>query len=719
MLGFKQIHKFGFFMKKLSITILLFIVYIHSYVFSFNNPSKDKLLIEIVSYVLNKGHYSPSQINDQFSEEVFQNFLEGVDSRHLFFIQSDIDFFDSFKFKIDDQIKASKIEFFDLSHQRYLQRLDQVKSFYPTLLNISFDFSVDEKINLDFENTSYSKSLSELKRQWRKFLKFNALGIFSNLKDDENRKKEKNPKYVLKSDKEIEIETRNILKEDMKYFFEARYDLNRNDYFSIYVNSIALQFDPHTSYFAPSAKDRFDQNISGKFEGIGARLTKRNQEVEIVDIISGGPVWRENSLRPGDKILKVSQMNKTPVDVVGMRLDDVIKLIKGPKGTQVILTVKKVDGSILDVTLTRDIIELEEAFAKSTIIEKDNIKYGLINLPRFYVDFQDYGNRNAATDVKYEIQKLKKQDVQGIIIDLRNNGGGSLQTVVDMAGYFIENGPIVQVKSTGGKKQILFDTDNQIEWNGALVLMVNEFSASASEILAAAFQDYRRGIVLGSKQTYGKGTVQNMIDLNKIISGNTYGDLGAMKLTTDKFYRINGGSTQLEGVKSDVIFPNRYSYIKVGERDQENPLKWDKISPANYQTFINEERFLSIIEKSNKRLKSNPYVKLIDEQAKVIKRRQENSEFTLNYEDLIEEKAIENSETEKFKKLTEFTNTLTFYPTKTDLDKILNDSILVKKRKRWEETLSKDIYIDEAVNILSDLCKVSVNYKKIAQTTKQ
>ena len=705
-------------MNKLSITILLFIVYIHSYVFSFNNPSKDKLLIEIVSYVLNKGHYSPSQINDQFSEEVYKNFLEGVDSRHLFFIQSDIDFFDSFKFKIDDQIKASKIEFFDLSHQRYLQRLDQVKSFYPSLLNISFDFSVDEKINLDFENTSYSKSLSELKKQWRKFLKFNALGIFSNLKDDENRKKEKNPKYVLKSDKEIEIETRNILKEDMKYFFEARYDLNRNDYFSIYVNSIALQFDPHTSYFAPSAKDRFDQNISGKFEGIGARLTKRNQEVEIVDIISGGPVWRENSLRPGDKILKVSQMNKTPVDVVGMRLDDVIKLIKGPKGTQVILTVKKVDGSILDVTLTRDIIELEEAFAKSTIIEKDKIRYGLINLPRFYVDFQDYGNRNAATDVKYEIQKLKKQDVQGIIIDLRNNGGGSLQTVVDMAGYFIENGPIVQVKSTGGKKQILFDTDNQIEWNGALVLMVNEFSASASEILAAAFQDYRRGIVLGSKQTYGKGTVQNMIDLNKIISGNTYGDLGAMKLTTDKFYRINGGSTQLEGVKSDVIFPNRYSYIKVGERDQENPLKWDKISPANYQTFINEERFLSIIEKSNKRLESNPYVKLIDEQAKVIKRRQENSEFTLNYEDLIKEKAIENSETEKFKKLTEFTNTLTFYPPKMDLDKILNDSILVKKRKRWEETLSKDIYIDEAVNILSDLSKVSVNYKKIAQTSK-
>ena len=292
-----------------------------------------------------------------------------------------------------------------------------------------------------------------------------------------------------------------------------------------------------------------------------------------------------------------------------------------------------------------------------------------------------------------------------------------MQTVVDMAGYFIENGPIVQVKSTGGKKQILFDNDDHIEWNGALVLIVNEFSASASEILAAAFQDYRRGIVLGSRQTYGKGTVQNMIDLNKIISGNTYGDLGAMKLTTDKFYRINGGSTQLEGVKSDVIFPNRYSYIEVGEKDQVNPLKWDKITPAFYETFINEDRFLSIIERSNKRLESNPYVKLIDEQAKIIKQRQDNSEFTLNYKDLIKQKEIEDLESEKFKKLNEFNNSLSFYPTKIDLEKISNDSILTKKRERWEETLSKDIYLEEAVNILKDLNRFDIDYKKVAQTS--
>ena len=697
---------------------LIFLHFFYNYFVELKNPSKDKLLIEIVSYVLNNGHYSPSQINDEFSKEVYKNFLNGVDSRHLFFIQSDIDYFDSYKLEIDDQIKTSRIDFFNVTHQRYLKRLEQVKLFYPSLLTESFNFSIEEKINLDFENTIYAKSLSELKKQWRKFLKFNALGIFSNLKEEEKRKKEKDSNYNFRSDQDLEIETRDVLKEDMKYFFEARDDINRSDYFSIYINSIALQFDPHTSYFAPSAKDRFDQNISGKFEGIGARLTKRNQEVEIVDVISGGPVWRENTLRPGDKILKVSQINETPVDVVGMRLDDVIKLIKGPKGTKVILTVKKVDGSIIDVTLTRDIIELEEAFAKSTIIEKDNTKYGLINLPRFYVDFQDYRQRNAATDVKNEIQKLKKQNIEGIIIDLRNNGGGSLQTVVDMAGYFIENGPVVQVKSTGGKKQILFDTDNEIVWNGSLVLIVNEFSASASEILAAAFQDYRRGIVLGSRQTYGKGTVQNMIDLNKIISGNTYGDLGAIKVTTDKFYRINGGSTQLEGVKSDVIFPNRYSYIEIGEKDQQNPLKWDKISPASYETFINEDKFSTIIQKSNQRIESNPYVKLIDEQAKVIKERQDNSEFTLNYKNLVKQNELEKSESEKFKKLNDFSNTLSFYPTKIDLEKIAGDSLSLKKRERWEQNLSKDIYIDEAVNILNDLNKTNLNYKKVAQTDK-
>ncbi len=681
-----------------------------------NNPSKDKLLIEIVSYVLSRGHFSPTEINDAFSEKVYMNYLNGIDGRHQFFIKADINNFDTFKKKLDDQIKASKVDFFNLTHEKFLQRLEQVKAFYPALLEEPFDFSVKEKINIDFEKTPYASSLSELKNVWRKYFKFNALGTYASLKEAEERKQEEDSTYVPKTDIELEQETREALKEDMKIYFEVRDDLNRNDFFSIYINAIALQFDPHTNYLAPSAKERFDQNISGKFEGIGARLTKRNQEIEIVEIISGGPVWRGKQIEPGDKILKVAQVNENPVDVMGMRLDDVIKLIKGPKGTQVFLTIKKVDASVVVIPITRDVIELEEAFAKSTIIEKNGKQFGLINLPRFYVDFKDYGNRNAATDVKKEIQALKKQGVSGIVFDLRNNGGGSLQTVVDMAGYFIEKGPIVQVKSTGGQKQILKDEDSSIEWDGPLVVLVNEFSASASEILAAALQDYKRAIVLGSKQTYGKGTVQNVIDLNQIISGNTYGDLGAMKVTTDKFYRINGGSTQLEGVKSDIVFPNRYSYIDTGEKDQENPLEWDRITPADYSPWTTTgNAYVYAIERSKQRLADNPFVRLIDEQAKWVKSRQDDFAFSLDYQSFLDQEEREKKKTERFKKLNDFQSAISFKALPRDLQLIQKDDILKEKRVRWEESLSKDIYVDEAINVLSDLTEIKRTTTPIAQ----
>jgi len=704
-------------MKKFAVLVCLMAgVFISlSFGYSNPNPSKDKLLIEIVSYVLSRGHFAPAEINDSFSENVYMNYLNSLDGRHQFFLKADINNFNIYKKKIDDQIKASKVDFFNVSYKKFMERMVQVKAFYPSLLETPFDFTEKESIDLDYENVPYAESLSELKKVWRKFLKFNGLSIYAGLVETENDKKDEDDTYVMKTEVALELETREILKEDMKYFFEVREDLNRADFFSFYVNAIALQFDPHTGYLAPSAKERFDQNISGKFEGIGARLTKRNQEIEIVEIISGGPVWRDKLIEPGDKILKVAQVNETPVDVVGMRLDDVIKLIKGPKGTQVFLTIKKVDGSTQVIPITRDIIELEEAFAKSTIIEKNDLRFGLIHLPRFYVDFKDYGSRNAATDVKKEIAKLKDQKVEGIVFDLRNNGGGSLQTVVDMAGYFIEEGPIVQVKSTGGQKQVLSDNNSEIDWEGPLVILVNEFSASASEILAAALQDYNRAIVLGSKQTYGKGTVQNVIDLNQIISGNTYGNLGAMKVTTDKFYRINGGSTQLEGVKSDVVFPNRYAYIDTGEKDQDNPLSWDKINPAEYKIWGSKDQFEFAIQNSNNRLQDNPFVELINEQAKWIKSRQDDDEISLNYAVYMKKNKKKDEQTDKFKKLNEFESILSFEALPGDLPLIQKDEVSKEKRVRWEETLGKDIYVDEAINILTDLAKFKGTKTPIAQ----
>ena len=699
-------------------TILTGIFYGFTLSSSIINPEKDKLLLEVLAYVLERGHYDPETIDDAFSESVFMNYIESMDGQHRFFIQADLNNFNQYKTKLDDQIKGSELEFFDYTYQKYIQRQDQIKAFYKPLLERPFDFSLDEEIDLDYEKMGYAESLSELKNVWIKYFKLSTLGIYSDNKEEELKKHKLDSSYVMLSDVDLEKQAREITRENMDVYFEVRNDLQRKDYFSIYLNAIATQFDPHTFYFAPQEKERFDTNISGKFEGIGARLQKKNQQIRIVEVISGGPVWRDKLLEVEDIIMKVAQENEEPVDISGMRIDDVVKLIKGPKGTKVYLTVKHVDATVEIIPITRDVVELEDAFAKSSIILKGEKKYGIIHLPKFYIDFKDYEQRNAASDVQKEIEKLKKENVEGIILDLRNNGGGSLQTVVDMTGFFIKDGPVVQVKSTGGKKQVLVDTDSSVSWDGPLVLMVNEFSASASEIIAAALQDYKRAIVIGSKQTFGKGTVQNVIDLNQIISKNTHGDLGALKLTTEKFYRINGGSTQLEGVKSDVVFPGRYTYIDTGEKAQDKPLSWDKISPASFQTWESTLNFDYALEQSKKRIASNSYMMLIDEQAKWIKSQQDENTYSLNYENFINERKNRIEETSKYNKLDEFKSPFKLKTLKVDLPGLEKDTDLKESRLRWEKDLSKDIYLYEAVNVLEDLSHPIQKINKLAQIKK-
>ena len=705
-------------MKKIKYLVLSGIALVALYGFALANtssPEKDKLLIEIMAYVLERGHYDPETIDDSFSENVFMNYLESMDGQHRFYIQADVNNFNQFKTKIDDQIKESKLDFFDYSYKKYIQRQQQIKAFYKPLLDRPFDFSLEEEMNLDYEKMRYAASLSELKNVWLKYFKLSTLGVYADKKEEELKKFELDSTYVVLTDVVIEEQARAITKENMDLFFEVREDLERKDYFSIYLNAIATQFDPHTYYFAPQEKDRFDASISGKFEGIGARLQKKNQEVRIIEVISGGPVWRDQLLEEEDVIMKVAQENQEPVDITGMRLDDVVKLIKGPKGTTVYLTGKHVDATVEVIPITRDIVELEDAFAKSSIITKENKKFGVIHLPKFYVDFNDYGERNAASDVKKEIEKLKSENVEGIILDIRGNGGGSLQTVVDMTGFFIKDGPVVQVKSTGGKKQVLKDTDPSVSWDGPLVLMVNEFSASASEIIAAALQDYKRAVIIGSKQTFGKGTVQNVVDLNQIISSNTHGDLGALKITTDKFYRINGGSTQLEGVKSDIVFPGRYSYIETGEQAQDNPLSWDQISPADYQTWNASGNFDFVVEQSKKRIESNSYMMLIDEQAQWIKSQQYDDMYSLNYENYSKERKLRIEETAKYDQLDDFKSSFTLQAPKLDIPALEKDADLKERRIRWEEGLEKDIYLFEAVNVLEDLILPAKKTNKLAQ----
>ena len=672
--------------------------------FSSDEPNKDRLLVDLVSYVLDKLHYDPQIINDDFSIKVYDDFIDAVDSQKRFLLKSDIELFSQFRLSIDDQINSSDIAFFNVVYETLKTRIDEVESFYGEILEVPFNFQLNEEINLDYENLEYASNSDELKKIWRKRLKLSALDGYAS-------KKEIKDNGEVISEQEIEKDSRTAISENLKDFFQFNSELERSDWFSIYLNSIVTQFDPHTSYLAPEAKEAFDQNISGKFQGIGARLFKRNQQVEISEIIIGGPVWRDNLLNVGDIIIAVAQSaEEEPTEISLMKLTDATDLIKGEKGTNVFLTVKRVDGGIEQVEITRDIVELEETYAKSSIIKDESNIYGLINLPRFYVDFDDYGERNAASDIKKEILELKNKNINGLILDLRNNGGGSLKTVVDITGFFIEKGPVVQVKSIGGRKEILKDNDPSIIWDGPLVILVNEFSASASEILAAALQDYNRAIILGSKQTYGKGTVQNVVDLNNVISGNTYGDLGSLKITTDKFYRVNGGSTQLEGVKSDLIFPNRYSYIDIGEKDLENPLSWDKIDPARYDNSVKVFNYAQAISNSKERIGKNEYFTIIDQHAKLIKSKQDDKTISLDYNSYKEDQEEFKLQSDKLKVIEEFNSPYLFEWNDNNLNtnSSYNDD-MKEKRDRWIKSLQKDIYVDEAMNLLKDLSSYKGN----------
>lgn len=728
---------------KLLVLVLLFAVASCSFTTkSFNDPNKDKTLIELISYVLENGHYDAKDINDSFSKEVFEDYLEALDPLKRYFYASDIAEFKAYELQLDDQIKNSDISFFDLTYTRLLKRMEEAKGIYKEILATPFDFNREEVIDTDYEKIAYVSSKEEMKDRWRKQLKFNTIANFHDLKEEQERARTGNAPSTAeaqadnaqvsveepakpsaegdeiadKTDAELEAKARETTLSSLDEYFDFNDDLERKDWFSIYVNAIVEEFDPHTYYFAPQDKDRFDMAMSGKLEGIGARLQKKNDNIKIVEIISGGPAWRGEDLEVGDEITKVRQeKEKEPVSVVGMRLDDAVNLIKGPKGTKVILTVKKVDGTVEDIRITRDVVELEETYAKSSIVNKDGNTYGVINLPKFYFDMEDYAERNAASDVEKEIIRLKDQGMEGLVLDLRNNGGGSLKTVVDIAGLFIKEGPIVQVKSKMEGQEVLKDTNPAVLWDGPLVILVNELSASASEILAAAMQDYKRAIIIGSKQTYGKGTVQNVLDLNRWVRNSDLGDLGALKITTQKFYRVNGGSTQLEGVKSDVVVPDRYSYIDIGEKDQENPLPWDKIEPAKYEVWNGYIDFEETISNSKKRMANNEQLSLIEENARWIRDQRDETVFPLSYADYKAELELTQEQAARFDKLSEYTTNLTYESLPYEKELFATDTILFEKRSRWHESLSSDVYMEEAVHVLEDLKLNNIRKGKVAR----
>lgn len=690
---------------KLRISIIITFITIAIFGFKLNNeklsdPEKEKVLLEIVKYVVERGHYSSIQIDDDLSLKIFDDFINKLDPQKRFFTLSDIKELDRFKYKIDDQIKAYDLEFFEEIHDRYRSRIAEAKMFVEKAFENNFDFNDKEYIDLDIDSIPFSSDKNQLYERWRKQIKYSILDIISQKNSSDST-----------DDNEVMMNAISTVKKNTNDFFNYANEIERDDWFSVFLNSFVGQFDPHTFYFKPDDKEKFDVSISGNFDGIGARLSKADGNVKIVDVIIGGPVWKDKLLDVGDIILAVGQADQEPISIFGMKLDDSIKLIKGPAGTTVTLRIKKLDGQIKDVKIKRDVVELEETFAKSTLISKNSKNYGYISLPKFYADFDNYKNRNSANDVKNEIIKLKNNGIKGLILDLRNNGGGSLQTVVEMTGLFIEKGPVVQVKSIGNRKKILYDRDAQVYWNGPLVLLINEMSASASEIISAALQDYNRAIIIGSEKSFGKGTVQNIVDLNRFISNSDY-DMGAIKVTTDIFYRINGESVQLEGVESDIVIPDSYMYVFDGERDEKNPIKWDKIGPATYTKWQSyDEKFKYVTDQMNRKLNQNNIINDIYERANWIKSQQNINNIPLNLVEYKKYQKDQKLKASQFDKISKYENQLSFELLKTEKTFIQENKELLEERIKWHKNLSKDIFIDQAVNTLDLLdSSIKTNY---------
>ncbi|MEO6452693.1 MAG: carboxy terminal-processing peptidase [Ginsengibacter sp.] len=671
-----------------------------------NPKSKYEKILRHVGIILEEGHYSPKKIDDAFSKEVFKKYLEDMDPDKYIFLQNDLDAFKKFETQIDDEIHGSSLESFYAISSIYITRLDEISKGYKSFLSKPLNFTKDENIVLDADKRNYPKNEQERNDFAEKRLKYLVLQRFSDMLDD----KEKNagkPNFVVKADSVLEREARNQVTKQLDRYFSTLKNHNKpDDMFSDFVNAITSSMDPHTTYFAPVDKRSFNELLSGRFYGIGAQLKEDDGKIKVANLVAGGPAWKSGNIQVEDEIVKIAQGNSEPVDVTGYAITDAVKLIRGAeKNSEVKLTVKKVDGSVKIVSLLRDVISLEETFAKSAIINGAH-KIGYIFLPEFYADFEHPDGRRCAVDVAKEVEKLKDQNIEGIVMDLRGNGGGSLYDVVDMAGLFIEDGPICQVKGRNEKSSILKDRDKNILYSGPLAVMVDEQSASASEIFAAAIQDYNRGIIIGSSSTYGKGTVQRSISLdpeaeNSLLNKTPEG-LGDIKLTFRKFYRINGGATQLKGVTPDVIIPDRFEYLKIREKDNPDALSWDEISQASYSTWKPGYNLSSIITMANQQLNKSPVFKQLRENIKWLDKNIDK-EYSLNLNKFRMEQKTMRTTFKQLDSLTKLAVDLNVTNPIADSMKIADDKDKVEKNKQWLQRVSNDIYIDEAVKVVNNM----------------
>ena len=703
--------------KKYKLNKILFFLPLLTLMFCFNSPKNEdekmQTIMVSVKNTLSYLHYSPKAINDAYSKDVYVKYFEMVDPAKRYFLQSDMNEFSKHETKLDDYLNQGDLTFFKLTNSRILQRVDEIDKMTKDILSKPINLDEEDVLILEPKNKKVPTNQAELYNEWKRYIKYNILQEMETLNaKEETQKMKKDSVQKFKLQDTIKL---NILTPEQKYTkakeevgdlisdsFRRFKKVKEMDWFSRYMNAYTEVFDPHTNYYSPKDKEDFDVSFTGKIIGIGAIIQEKRGNLYLGALTVGAPAWKSKQLTEGDKILKVKSLpNSEPVNMVGMLSDEAVRYIRGEKGTQVTLTVEKKDKSIKEVTMTREEVSIEDTFARSIVIDNNGEKYGFINLPGFNANFNDEKDHNASDDIKAELIKLKAQNVKGIILDLRNNGGGSLTEVGDIMGLFMDAGPYVQVKDGNGKITTLKNKNNEPIWTGPLVVMQNELSASASEIFAGMIQDYGRGLVIGSPQSFGKGTVQTFVDLNS-------DDFGSLKLTIQKFYRITGESTQRKGINSDVVMNDFFTYSEIGERFDENALAWDKIPSAAFpkkSTYFDIKKLENL---SAARMKNNEKYQLLLESATWKKSLDKEETITLNQKKFFEVMKERKAQIKKFDKLDKVDsendpNSLKFAIYQDEIIREKTDEAFKKKTENWIKNLKKDFYLKEAVNIIADM----------------
>ena len=668
---------------------------------------RQRKLLSTIGQLLESEHYSPRNIDDAFSKEVFNAYLKALDPEKNTFLQTDLDGLTKYSTTIDDEIHGATISFQPAVSRIYEIRIKETQALFNQIMDKPFDFSKDDSVLLNTDKLGYPKDEVERSKRWEMLLKYRTIERYASLIDEREKNKGKE-KFVIKNDSTLEAESRAYIKKSYKKRLESfEKTFTKEKRFELFLNAITGLMDPHTDYLAPIEKRSFTEQMSGVIYGIGAQLTQDDFGIRIASIQPGGPAWKSGQIVVNDVIVKIAQGADEPVDVSGYETTDAVKLIRGNLGTEVRLTFRKPDGTFKVVSLIREKIVLDEGYARSVVIQNGEDKYGYILLPDFYADFEREEGHRCSEDVAAEIKKLKAENVKGIIIDVRFNGGGSLYEVVQMAGLFIDKGPVVQIRNKEGRAQTLYDETPGILYDGPLVVMANEFSASASEIFAGAMQDYKRGIVVGSSSTYGKGTVQRNVAFGKPLDSlGIQTEYGSVKLTFQKFYRISGSSTQKKGVVPDVILPDEYEYLKYREKDNESALSWDERERARYNVWPNNAQLSQVVQVTNSKLQNDTALNKFKQNLLWVSSQIETPVYLKldkyqAFKKRIQEVSKQNEQALKLK------TPMKLAPIKVDYNKFYNnpDKSKQDRYQAWIKDLAKDFQVNESSKILAALNK--------------